>query len=57
MAIHPDDAGAISAALEAGGIAAYAIGRVEDGPAQVMDSSDGRVLPRPARDEIARLFE
>jgi len=57
MAVHPDDARAISAALEAGGIAAYNIGRVEDGPAQVMDSSDGRVLHRPARDEIARLFE
>jgi hydrogenase expression/formation protein HypE len=57
MAVEADDAEAISAALEAAGIPAFNIGRVEDGPAQVVGSNDGKSLARPARDEIARLFE
>ncbi len=58
LAVHPDDAEVIGAALEAEGIRAYTIGRVEDGPPEVIDTgTDGGLLPRPARDEIARLFE
>jgi hydrogenase expression/formation protein HypE len=58
MTVHPDDAAAIIAALQAEGIAAYPIGRVEDGPPAVVDTRNGRQpLARPPRDEIARLFE
>lgn len=56
LAVHPDDAKAITAALEAGGVAAYDVGRVEEGPAAVV-TADGQPLVRPARDEIARLFD
>jgi hypothetical protein len=43
--------------LEAEGIAAYRIGQVEDGPVEVVDARSGQTVPRPPRDEIARLFE
>jgi hydrogenase maturation factor len=58
MAVHPDDAEQIVAALNAQGIQAHQIGYVEEGPPAVVDvASASRLLPRPARDEIARLFE
>jgi len=58
MAVHPDDAQQIMAALHTQGIQSYLIGHVEEGPPAVVDMASGdRLLPRPARDEIARLFE
>jgi len=58
MTVHPDDATAIIAALQAEEIDAYAIGHIEDGPPRVVDTRNGRRdLARPPRDEIARLFE
>ncbi len=58
IAVHADDAATIRAALEAEGIPAFDIGHVEEGPADVVDARDSaRRLPRPARDEIAKLFE
>ena len=58
LTAHPDDAQAITRALSAEGIPAFAIGRVEDGPPFVVtDSRTGQTVARPARDEIARLFE
>ncbi len=56
MAVHPDDADAIAAALAQDGIPAYDIGRVEEGGTAVVGVDD-RPLARPARDEIARLFD
>ncbi len=49
----------IRRALEAEGIACAEIGEVGDGPAEVRRKTTTRyeVLPRPARDEIARLYE
>jgi hydrogenase maturation factor len=44
----------IVAALTAAGIAAHVVGRVSDGPGVRMA---GNPLARPARDEIAKLFE
>lgn len=58
LAVHPDDAKAIVKALSEAGIAGYVIGRVEEGPAEVIDvRGEPHSLPRPQRDEIARLFE
>ncbi len=58
MAVHPQDAATIGEALVTAGIAAHRIGRVENGPASVLDEARGcKELPRPARDEIAKLFE
>ena len=58
ISAHPDDAASVIAALRAAEIAAFSIGRVEDGPPLVCDLSRGGVLlMRPPRDEIARLFE
>ena len=58
LAVHPDDAGAIVDALHRAGIAAYVIGRVEEGAVEVIDMrKEPHPLLRPARDEIARLFE
>jgi hydrogenase maturation factor len=53
------DGPAILTALEYEGIRSYQIGIVEDGPAEVVAGHLGepRLLPRPIRDEIARLFE
>lgn len=56
IAVHPDDVAAIGAALNAEGIPAIAVGRVEEGLPQVV-TAGGALLSRPARDEIARLFE
>lgn len=56
LAVHPEDADAVTTALAAEGIAAHAIGRVEAGDVGVL-TMDGQPLPRPERDEIARLFE
>jgi hydrogenase maturation factor len=50
------DAPRIRQALGEAGILCAEIGRVEAGPAQVWQA-DGQTLPRPTRDEIARLFE
>lgn len=52
----PGAAGPILAAWETVGIAGYRLGRVRAGRPCVVQSS-GEVLARPARDEIARLFE
>lgn len=49
------DAGAIRRALEAEGIACAEIGVVADGRPEALDARTGLPLPRPARDEIARL--
>lgn len=57
MAVHHMDAEAIQVALAEEGIAAFNIGRVEESPAAVIDAATGRSLPRPVRDEIARLYE
>jgi len=58
MAVHPDDAGKIIAALHTEGLDAYSIGHVAAGPPSVVDvRQNHQPLPRPARDEIARLFE
>ncbi len=58
LAVHADDAEAIVRALGEAGIAGHIIGRVEEGPAEVIDLRGGpHPLPRPQRDEIARLFE
>jgi hydrogenase maturation factor len=57
LAVHPDDAGKIKIALAAEGIAAFEIGTVHEGPAAVIDARSGKQLPRPVRDEIAKLYE
>jgi hydrogenase maturation factor len=56
LAVDPHDSAAIRAALQAEGIACAEIGRVEEGPQGVWQEA-GQALPRPARDEIARIFE
>jgi hydrogenase maturation factor len=56
IAAAAGDAPAIKAALESQGIACCEIGRVAAGPAGVWQA-DGRGFPRPARDEIARVYE
>ncbi len=56
MAVAGEDAAAICAALQAEGIACAPIGQVEDGQVGVWQA-DGQALPRPARDEIARVYE
>ena len=56
LACDAQDAGAICSVLQAEGIPCAEIGRVEAGQAQVVIAGGG-LLPRPARDEIARLFE
>ncbi len=55
----PGDASTIRQALEGEGILCAEIGVVEPGPAAVWrtDASGRVILPRPDRDEIARLFE
>jgi hydrogenase expression/formation protein HypE len=56
LAVAGEDAAAIRAALEREGIACSEIGRVEEGPAGVWHV-DGQPLTRPARDDIARVYE
>jgi hydrogenase maturation factor len=55
----PGDVSQICHALEAQEIPCVEIGRVESGPAEVWQiTKDGKeILPRPARDEIARVFD
>ncbi len=58
LAVHPDDAGGIATALQGAGIPVFRIGFAEQGPADVVVVQEElRRLPRPERDEIARLFE
>ena len=59
MTVAPADAAAIQRALEANGIACAALGAVDGGPPAVWQAhGEARtLLPRPARDEIARLYE
>lgn len=53
-----DDAPSIISALAEEGIPCATIGRVAAGPPEVrQQSSAGRLLPRPERDEIARIYE
>ncbi len=52
----PGDAARIRAALEGEGIPCAEIGAVTAGPPTVQQP-DGRPLPRPARDDISRVFE
>jgi hydrogenase expression/formation protein HypE len=56
LAVSAQDAGAIRAALESEGIACADIGQVEAGAPGVF-LPDGAPFPRPARDEIARVYE
>ena len=56
MAAAGEDSAGIRAALEGEGITCAEIGQIEEGPAGVWQSND-EVLPRPARDEIARVYE
>jgi hydrogenase expression/formation protein HypE len=56
LTVDADGAPNICRALEAAGIPCAEIGGVEAGPAQVWQGAD-KLLPRPARDEIARLFD
>lgn len=53
-----ESADRVRQAVEAGGIPCVEIGWVEEGPACVWAMSEGErtLLPRPERDEIARLF-
>jgi hydrogenase expression/formation protein HypE len=59
LAAPQPDAAGICAALASSGIACAEIGAVEQGPAAVWRATPGgRVrLPRPARDEVARVFD
>lgn len=60
LTVAPSDAHPIALALQAEGIDCTNIGQVEEGPAAVQTTgpSAGReTLPRPERDEIARLYE
>ena len=59
MVVAPGDALGILSTLAREGIAAATIGRVIEGPGQVIirDATGERPLRRFARDEIARLFE
>ncbi len=53
-----DDVPAIISALAEEGIPCATIGRVAAGPPEVrQQSTAGRLLPRPERDEIARIYE
>ena len=56
LAAAATDAPSICAALQAEGIDCGEIGWVEAGPVGVWQP-DGQVFPRPARDEIARVYE
>lgn len=56
LAVDRRDSAGIQASLRAEGIACAEIGGVEDG-AQGVWLANGQSFPRPARDEIARIFE
>ena len=58
LTVAPYDAQAVSAALDEAGIPCASIGYVTEGPPQVRQSSPAlQLLPRPERDEIARIYE
>jgi hydrogenase expression/formation protein HypE len=59
MAVDPSDTQKIIAALQQEGISCAEVGWVEQGPTQVWQQVEAQrqSLPRPERDEIARLFE
>jgi hydrogenase expression/formation protein HypE len=59
LAVPEDDRASTCAALQSHGIACTKIGRVEQGPPSVWHSTMKKLqlLDRPARDEIARLFD
>lgn len=59
LTTRSDDAQDVCSALRASGSSCNVIGRVLDGPVQVMDSAGGtcRLLPRPARDDITKAYE
>jgi len=56
MAVAGQDAAAIASALRAEGIPCAEIGRVQDGAPGVW-VAEGTPLPRPLRDEIAKIYE
>lgn len=59
MTVHPNDASNVCHACEQTGIPCAEIGLVDEGPAavwQVVEAGE-QLLPRPDRDEIAKLFE
>lgn len=59
LTVSPESAGAVQGALQREGIACAEIGRIEAGAPQVEVEKNGRIdlLPKPVRDEIARLYE
>lgn len=58
LAVEAGDSRAICAALRSEGIFCADIGRViKKGPAFVRDRFTGKILPRPARDAITRVYE
>ena len=60
LAVQPEDAGVIRAAVEGAGIPCAEIGRVVDGPQaawSMLRDGSRELLQRPERDDIARLFE
>ncbi len=56
LTADPADAGRVRSALEEDGIPCAEIGTVKAGPVEVR-LGDGSQLPRPVRDDLARLFE
>lgn len=56
MTVAAEDASAVQTALRQAGIACAQIGRVEEGAA-IVQTTEGELLTRPERDEIARVFE
>ena len=59
LTVQREDVSAVCKGLEKEGIPCAEIGDVKEGPPQVWINDDGqrRLLERPLRDEIARLFE
>lgn len=59
MSVSPGDAASICQALETAGVRCSEIGVVEHGAPQVQQNTrrGRKILPRPVRDEIARIFE
>ncbi len=57
LAVEAEDSTRICRALIGEGIPCAEIGWVQGGPPEVRSLPGGGLLPRPARDEIARLFE
>jgi hydrogenase expression/formation protein HypE len=55
LTVSPDSEEAVIAALASAGIAAYRLGHMAGGAPEV--HFRGGILPRPERDEIARLFD